>query len=112
MIEVMVALGILMAVVIPLVFTILQDQRQARDLYLRAVVMEIVDGEMEVLAAGTWREHELGPREYSTNANSAANLPPGKFIFTRTEKNIRLEWRPQDEFAGRRIKVTREARLP
>ena len=101
-----------MAVVTPLVFTILQDQRQARDLYLRAVVMEIVDGEMEVLAAGAWREHELGPREYSINANSATNLPPGKFIFTRTEKNIRLEWRPQDEFAGRRIKVTREARLP
>jgi hypothetical protein len=99
MIEVMVALGILMAVVIPLVFTILQDQRQARDLYLRAVVMEIV-------------EHELGPHEYSINANSATNLPPGKFVFTRTEKNIRLEWRPQDEFAGRRIKVTREARLP
>ena len=112
MIEVMVALGILMAVVIPLVFTILQDQRQAHDLYLRAVVMEIVDGEMEVLAAGAWREHELGPREYSINANSATNLPPGKFIFTRTEKNIRLEWRPQDEFAGRRIKVIREARLP
>ena len=112
MIEVMVALGVLMAVVTPLVFTILQDQRQARDLYLRAVVMEIVDGEMEVLAAGAWREHELGPHEYSINANSATNLPPGKFIFTRTEKNIRLEWRPQDEFAGHRIKVTREARLP
>ena len=112
MIEVMVALGVLMAVVTPLVFTILQDQRQARDLYLRAVVMEIVDGEMEVLAAGAWREHELGPHEYSINANSATNLPSGKFIFTRTEKNIRLEWRPQDEFADRRIKVTREARLP
>ena len=74
--------------------------------------MEIVDGEMEVLADGAWREHELGRHEYSINANSATNLPPGKFIFTRTEKNIRLEWRPQDEFAGRRIKVTREARLP
>jgi hypothetical protein len=110
--EVMVALAILTAVMIPLVTSSLQDQKHTRELYLRAVAMEIVDGEIEVLAAGAWRAFEPGEHSYSVTAQAAANLPPGKFIFTRTEKTIRLEWQPDDPVAHRHIRVAREARLP
>lgn len=110
--EVLMALGILMAVMIPLVASSLQDQKHTRQLYLRAVAMEIVDGEMEVLAAGGWRAFEPGQHAYSVTGQAAANLPPGKFILTRTQETIRLEWQPDDPTTHRHISVVREVNLP
>ena len=109
--EVIAALAILTAVMIPLVASSLQDQKHTRELYLRAVAMEIVDGEMEVLAAGAGKEFKLGQHSYSVTAQAAGNLPPGKFILTRTQETIRLEWQPDDLAAHRHIRVGREARL-
>ena len=46
----------------------------------------------------------------SVEAEAAVNLPDGEFIFTRSEKSIRLEWVPEERF--RKRKVIREGSLP
>jgi hypothetical protein len=56
--------------------------------------MEIVDGEMEALAAGGWRSFSNGIVDYSVDARAATNLPPGHFTLTLTSEKVRLEWRP------------------
>ena len=61
----------------------------------RAVAVEIVDSEMEALAAGGWRAFTNGVTDYPIHAGALTNLPPGKFTLTMTPANLRLEWRPK-----------------
>jgi hypothetical protein len=65
-----------------------------RNEYFRGVAMEIVDGEMEILAAGEWRDFPDGPQVYPVHAQAAARLPSGHFQLTKTGKHLRLEWTP------------------
>jgi len=94
LIELLVAIALLVGAVLPLAYSIASEERYARGLYQRAVAMEIVDGELEALAAGEWRAFTNGVSEYSVHAAAAANLPPGRFVLTRQENHLRLEWRP------------------
>jgi len=90
--EMVVAMAILGIAVIPLGNTLFSDARLFRATYQRAVAMEIVDGEMEILAAGEWRDLPEGSRPYAVHANAATNLPPGQFLLTRAGRHFRLEW--------------------
>ena len=54
--------------------------------------MEIVDGEMEILAAGEWQNFPEGSQSYTVHARAAASLPPGHFQLTKTGRHLRLEW--------------------
>jgi len=94
LIELLVAMAILSGVVLPLAYSISAERTYARAVYQRAVVMEIVDGEMELLAAGAWRGFTNGVMDYPVRAGAATNLPPGRFILTMTPEKLRLEWRP------------------
>ena len=106
MTELLVAMALLTAALLPLAYSIASERRLARAYYQRAVAMEIVDGEMEVLAGGEWRAFTPGRHEYSIRAGAATNLPPGRFLLTvEPEKSnlevpgpasakLRLEWRP------------------
>ena len=94
MADVAVGIAIFVAVLLPLSLSMLKDQKFCRAYYYRAVAMEIVDGEMEILAAGEWRAFPSGAQPYSVRAVSAKNLPPGRFILTRDNKLLRLEWVP------------------
>ena len=104
-----IAMAILGTVMIPLAFTFMQEVKLCRACYYKAVAMEIIDGEMEILAAGEWRSFKTGPQPYSIHADSAANLPPGKFTLTLTVGRARLEWFPQAR--GQGGAVSREVRL-
>lgn len=108
--ELVVALAILVLAMIPLSYAVLRERRLSRALYYRAVATEIVDGEMEVLRAGAWRMLREGPQPYSTRAESATNLPPGKFLLIREARRLRLEWIP--ETRGKGGQVAREVILP
>ena len=93
MTELVVAMAILVIAVLPLGYSFVTETRMLRATYQRAVAMEIVDGEMEVLAAGKWHAFPEGSQDYySLSAAAAANLPPGRFQFTRTGNRLRLEW--------------------
>ena len=94
MIELLVAMALVAGVVLPIAYSISYEKHYARALYQRAVAMEIVDGEIEVLAAGEWRSFTNGVQEYPVHAGAATNLPPGRFVLTLSEQKVRLEWRP------------------
>jgi hypothetical protein len=91
-VEIIVAMGILVIAMIPLTIALNSDAKLFRAAYQRAVAMEIVDGEIEILAAGPWRDIPEGSRPCAVHANAAANLPPGQFLLTRAGNHLRLEW--------------------
>ncbi len=90
--EVIMAMTIILIAALPIGFALSSDARLFRATYQRAVAMEIVDGEIEILAAGAWRDLPEGSQPYAVHANAAANLPPGRFLVTRTGNHFRLEW--------------------
>lgn len=109
MVELLVAIALLAGAVLPLAYSIASEKRYARALYQRAVAMEIVDGELEALAAGEWRAFTNGVQPYPVRAAALTNLPPGTFLLTLTDKNVRLEWRPAIKHHGGA--VVREVKL-
>ena len=94
MTEMVVAMSFLMVAMLPLAFSFAKEQRYLRSCYQRAVAVEIVDGEMEVLLAGEWRACKNGVQEYVPRGGAMKNLPPGKFALTKTGSQLRLEWLP------------------
>ena len=106
-IEMMMALGILVTILLPLGFSFVDEQHVCRVYYWRAVAMEAVDGEMEVLAAGEWRAFAEGTTLYTVHAEAAKYLPPGTFTLTVHGPRLRLEWRPEKSRFG--APVAREA---
>jgi hypothetical protein len=103
MAEMLVALGLLAFTLLPLSVSFAREQATARALYHRAVAIALVDGEIEVLAAGEWRRFARGTHEYAVQAESARNLPPGRFQLTLTEELVRLEWLPGTRGGGGRV---------
>jgi hypothetical protein len=87
------AICIFMLAILPLAYSFGQATHALRAEYQRAVAMEIVDGEMEFLAAGGWRSFPDGTQDYPVHASSAANLPSGKFQLTKNGNHLRLEWK-------------------
>jgi hypothetical protein len=92
--DLIVALAILGMAVVPIGFSFAHEQKVLRADYCRAVANEIVDGEMEVLAAGDWKSFPDGARVYAVHSNAAKNLPAGHFELTKTGNHLRLEWAP------------------
>jgi hypothetical protein len=107
--EAVVALAILVAAMLPLSFAFLQETRTCRALYYKAVATEVVDGEIEALAAGEWRAFRPGKQSYPVHAVAATNLPPGDFVLTLDNARMRLEWIPKASGAGGI--VAREAKV-
>jgi len=92
MVDLLVGMAILAVAIMPLAFSYVRETRLLRAEYFRGTVMEIVDGEMEILAAGEWRDFPEGSQPYTVHAHAAANLPPGHFQLTKTGNHLRLEW--------------------
>ena len=105
-----VAVVLMAGVLIPLTVGFFKEAKQMRDLYREAVAMEIVDGEMEILAAGGAEGISAGSQPYAINAAAATNLPPGEFTLTREGKTLRLEWRANEPLEH--LRVNREISLP
>jgi hypothetical protein len=92
MVDLFVGMVILAVAILPLAFSYVRETRLLRAEYFRSTAMEIVDGEMEVLAAGEWLDFPEGAQPYTVHARAAANLPPGRFQLTKTGQHLRLEW--------------------
>ncbi len=102
MVELLVAIALLTGALIPIAYSLASEKRLARATYQRAVAMEIVDGELEALAAGQWRAFTTGVHPYPVRAGAATNLPPGKFLLTIRSSKVRLEWVPAGRDHGGR----------
>lgn len=109
-IELTVAIGILVTAILPLSVSFAREQAMMLGLYHRAVAIEVIDGEMEILAAGEWRAFPPGSQPYAVKADAARNLPPGTFTLTLTHNHARLEWMPASR--GNGGPVVREVALP
>ena len=106
MTELVIAIAVLATATLPLSVSFLHEQKLVRNCYYRAVAMEIIDSEMEILAAGEWRAFPEGAENYLVRAEAAKNLPPGKFRLSKKARTLRLEWMPQLRAKG--IQVFRE----
>jgi hypothetical protein len=93
MTELIIAIALLVAAVLPLAYSWVKDADAVRLSYWRAVAMELVDGELEVLANGEWRNFSPGAHSYPVTANAATNLPPGQFTLTIHDRHVRLQWK-------------------
>ena len=100
MADLLVATTILLVALMPVAYSFTSEKRVALSYYHRALAMEIVDGEMETLAAGGWRAFPPGTHEYSTHAGAATNLPPGQFLLTIETNKVRLAWQPSIKHYG------------
>ena len=89
-----VALAILALAILPVGYTFAREKRLLRAEYSRSVAVEIVDGEMEILAAGGWKNLADGVHPYAPPAHAVAALPPGRFQLTKTGNHLRLDWIP------------------
>jgi len=99
-VELLVAMALITGVLLPLAYSLASERRLVRASYQRAVAMEIVDGEIEVLAAGGRRAFTAGIHEYPVNAGAATNLPPGRFVLLVEAGKVRLEWQPSVKMHG------------
>jgi hypothetical protein len=97
MTELVVGMAILTIAMMPLAYTFSLEQKVVKNSYQRAVAMELVDGEMEILMAGEWRGFKQGTQPYEFHGESATNLPPGRATLTITGKHLRLEWLPEKQ---------------
>ena len=92
-VDLAIALVILAVAIVPLGFSFMQEREALHLDYARAVANEIVDGEMEILAAGDWKSFPDGAQNYTVHSRAVANLPPGHFELTKTGRHLRLEWK-------------------
>jgi hypothetical protein len=91
-VDLLVGLAILTLAVVPLGYSFARERQVLKTEYCRSVADEIVDGEMEILAAGDWKNFPDGAQNYPVRAGAAASLPPGHFQLTKTGNHLRLEW--------------------
>lgn len=108
--ELMVACALLAVALLPIAFGFAMEARVVRNSYWDAVIMEIVDGEMEVLAAGAWMALPEGEHALQVSAEAARQLPSGGFWTVRSAGKLRVEWRPNP--GGRHRTHSREVLLP
>jgi len=104
--DLIIAMAILVVAIMPLAFSFAQEGKLYRQSYQKAAAMELIDGEMEILVAGEWRNFHEGSNPYKLHGSSTRNLPPGRTLLTINGKHIRLEWLPEKENAA--TKVVRE----
>jgi hypothetical protein len=109
-IDLVAALAILGIAMMPLGYAFARERQVLKIDYFRSVADEIVDGEMEILAAGAGRDFPDGSQIYTVHSRAAASLPPGHFQLTKNGTHLRLEWVP-DEQRGLSA-VIRETTLP
>jgi len=93
-VDMMVGLALLTLAVLPLGYSFVRERQVLRIEYCRGVANEIVDGEMEILAAGAAKDLPDGTQNYPVHAHAANQLPPGHFELAKTGNHLRLAWLP------------------
>ncbi len=108
-IDLIVGLAILMIAIVPLGYSFARERQMLRIEYSRCVINELVDGEMEILAAGAAKKISDGAQNYPVRSRAAEKLPAGHFQLTKAGNHLRLEWLP-DEKCGISV-IARETTL-
>lgn len=96
-VDLFIGLAILSLAVVPLGYSFARERQVLKIEYASCVANEIVDGEMEILMAGDWKNFPDGAQTYSVQAYAAASLPAGHFQLTKTGNHLRLEWNADEK---------------
>ena len=88
-------MAILALAIVPLGFSFAKERQVLKLEYQRSVIVELVDGEMEILAAGAARNLPEGAQAISVASRATEKLPPGHFQLHKTGSHLRLEWLPE-----------------
>lgn len=102
-VDMLVGLAILSLAIVPVGFSFAHERQALRMEYIHSVANEIVDGEMELLAAGDWKNYPDGVQNYAVHAGAAADLPPGHFQLIKTGNHLRLEWSSDWKHSGKPV---------
>ena len=95
-VDLLVGLAILSLAIVPLGYSFARERQVLKMEYFRSVANEIVDGEMEILAAGDGKNYSEGAQAYVIHSRAAASLPPGHFQLTKNGNHLRLGWTPDE----------------
>jgi hypothetical protein len=96
-VDLLVGLTILTLAVLPLGYSFARERQALRTEYRRSVIVELVDGEMEILAAGAANSLPDGAQNYPVSSRASAKLPVGHFQITKTGSRLRLAWLPDEK---------------
>lgn len=96
-IDLIVALAILTIAIVPLGFSFARERQVLKTEYYRSVINELVDGEIEILAAGAAKNFPDGVQILSVSSRATGKLPPGHFQLTKTGNHLRLDWTPAEK---------------
>jgi len=99
---------------VPLGFAFARERHVLKIEYCRSVANEIVDGEMEILAAGAAKESARRPANLFRSRQRRQPVAAGTFSIDQNANHLRLEWTP-DKKRGvkrRRPRKTRSMKLP
>jgi hypothetical protein len=91
-VDLLVGLAILSLAIVPLGLSFAHERQVLRMEYFHSVANELIDGEMEILLAGGWKNVPDGSQNYPVHSRAADGLPPGHFQLTKTGNHLRLEW--------------------
>ena len=108
-VDMTIAITILFLAVLPLAYSFASDAKAMRRIYERAIAMELLDGKMEVLAAGAWKNYPTGTNEIRLTGNAATNLTTDRALLIIKPELIRLEWHTGNR---RSQGIIRETKLP
>lgn len=106
------ALGLAALVVIPFGYGFLNHQRLIRNETVHATLLGLLDGELEILAAGEHRAFPTGTSSYPLHGLATQSLPPGTCTLTRETSpeqtpQITLEWKPTATNSLHVVRLTR-----
>jgi hypothetical protein len=90
-------LALLTIAIVPLGYSFARERQMLKIEYHRGVIVELVDGEMEILAAGAARNLPDGTQQLSVQSRAVEQLPASHFQLTKTGNHLRLEWRADEK---------------
>lgn len=90
-------LAILTIAIIPVGFSFARERTALKIEYQRAVINELVDGEMEILASGAAKEMPDVTQTLTIQSKAISRLPAGHFQFTKQGSHLRLVWQAYEK---------------
>ena len=93
-IDLVVGIFILGTAIIPIGFAFARERQVLKQEYHHSVINELVDGELEILAAGAAKTLPDGVQPLKVSSPAAEKLPAGHFQLTKTGNRLRVEWMP------------------
>lgn len=90
-----VALLLLTVALLPLAYSFASQRRLLQAEMDRAAVVQLVDGELELLLAGPWKNLPDGSSTIVLRTNGMARAVAGTCVVMKQGRALKIEWTPQ-----------------